>query len=178
MAKMKVNTPNKQTPRQQSRLIWFGAGAAVILFIVISFVVSRAAQLPFELAGGETSPLVLLGNDTMVDYEFTYLGEQPITLVRLRPHINLSRDQVLVADIRQVFVEVGGEQVELAGDGFIPDGTEIILQPGDLLKISLVYFGQELGWNQIAGFPVQYEQNGRTIEGELDLMGEYYVFVE
>jgi len=177
MAKSKFNTPNKKAGNSPARLIWYGAGAAVVLFVVIAFFVARASAIPFELTGGETNPLVLLRNETVVNYEFTYTGSSPGTLERLIPRIQLYQGQVLVADVQEIWVEIDGEQVVLE-EGYFPEGVSLELQPGETFQIGVSYLGQELGWNRIYGFRIQYSINGRSVDGELRLTDDYYVFVE
>jgi hypothetical protein len=42
----------------------------------------------------------------------------------------------------------------------------------------VAYLGQELGWNRIYGFRIQYSVKGRSVDGQLRLSDDYYVFVE
>jgi hypothetical protein len=177
MSKPTFRNNARQTNRSQSRLLWYGAGAALVLFVVIAFLVSSAGSLPFKLTGGETNPLVLLRNEATVSYEFTYEGASPATLQRLIPRIQLYRDQVLVADVQRVYLVRNGETIELE-DGYAPEGTAIEIQPGEVFGVQVVYLGQELGWNRIYGFRIQYTVNGRAVDGELTLRDDYYVFVE
>ena len=177
MAKTTFRSPQKKTDQNQSRLLWYGAGAAVILFVVIAFFVARAGRLPFELTGGDTNPMVLLRNEGTVTYEFTYTGRSPASLERVIPRIQLYSDQVLVADVQRVYILVDGQQVEL-DEGYFPPDVFLLLQPGDTFEIDIVYLGQELGWNRIYGFRIQYSVDGRSVDGELTLRDDYYVFVE
>lgn len=177
MSQTRFRSPQQKSGQNQSRLLWYGAGAAVVLFVVIAFFVARATRLPFELTGGETNPLVLLRNETTVNYEFTYTGSSPAALERVVPRIQLYNDQVLVADVQRVYVLVDGQQVELE-EGYFPPDVSLLLQPGDTFNIDVVYLGQELGWNRIYGFRIQYSVDGRSVDGELTLKDNYYVFVE
>jgi hypothetical protein len=149
----------------------------MILFVVIAYLVARASAIPFELTGGEENPLILLRNETAVSYEFTYTGRSPGVLERLIPRIQLYQDQVLVADVQRVFVEVDGELVELE-EGYFPEGVSLALQSGETFHVEVVYLGQELGWNRIYGFRIQYSIDGRSIDDELTLRDDYYIFVE
>lgn len=177
MSKPTFRNSSKPGNRSQSRLLWYGAGAALLLFIVIAVLVSQASSLPFKLTGGETNPLVLLRNEATVSYEFTYEGASPAVLERLIPRIQLYRDQVLVADVQRVYLVRNGEAVEL-DDGYAPEGVTIEIQPGEVFGVDVVYLGQELGWNRIYGFRIQYTVDGRAVDGELTLRDDYYVFVE
>ena len=177
MTQKQLKTIKKKSGKSPSRLIWYGAGAAVLLFVVIAFFVYRASTIPFELTGGDTNPLVLLRNETTVTYEFTYTGNSPASLERMIPRIQLFQGQVLVADVQHVWVEVDGEQVVME-EGYFPEGVVLELQPGETFQIGVAYLGQELGWNRIYGFRIQYSLNGRSVDGELRLTDDYYVFVE
>ncbi len=177
MAATKFRSTQKKTDPNQSRLLWYGAGAAVILFVVIAFFVARANRMPFELTGGQNNPMVLLRNEATVNYEFTYIGRSPAALERVVPRIQLYSDQVLVADVQRVYIMVDGQQVELE-EGYFPPDVSLLLQPGDTFAIDVVYLGQELGWNRIYGFRIQYSVDGRTVDGELTLRDDYYIFVE
>lgn len=177
MGKPRLKTPQKKSNASSSRLLWYGAGAAMVLFVVIAYIVNRVTAIPFQLTGGDDNPLVLLRNETAVPYEFTYTGSSPASLERLIPRIQLYRDQVVVADVQRVYVEVDGEMVEMV-DGYIPEGVTLDLQPGQTFNVEVVYLGQELGWNRIYGFRIQYSVDGRSIDDELTLRDDYYIFVE
>ena len=181
MAKTKKPTAKRMPsqPTGQSRLLWIGLGAAFVLFIVIAFILSRQNTIPFELTGGEEKPLIVLRNTKTVFYEFTYTGEAPAKLERLIPRIQVYSDQVLVADVEDVFVRVG-EQVYELEEGYFPEGEQLELQPGDVFELGVVYLGQELGWNRIYGFRLQYSAEGVSVDGELELTDNdnYYIFVE
>ena len=174
----KPSVTRKTAPAQsQSRLLWLGVGLALVLFVVVAFFVSRNNTIPFELTSGEVDPLVLLRNEETVMYEFTYSGNKPAELERLIPRIQLYSDQVLVADVQDVFVVAGGQRVDLE-DGYFPEGKQVLLQPGDVFELGVVYLGQELGWNRIYGFRLQYSVEGQSVDGELELSDDYYIFVE
>ena len=168
---------NANQPHGSSRLLWLGLGAAVVLFAVVAFLVSRGRSIPFEMTGGEEKPLALLRNDTTVFYEFTYSGAEPAVLERIKPRIQLYQDQVLVADVTAVFIRLADREIELA-DGYLPEAEVLTLQPGDTFELGVVYLGQELGWNRIYGFRLQYSTEGQSIDGELELKDDYYIFVE
>ncbi len=180
MAQQKIKPATKKRQSQasgQSRLLWLGVGAAVLLFIVIAFFVSRDSTIPFEMTGGQVNPLILLRNEKKVYYEFTYTGDQPAVLNRMIPRIQVYRDQVLVADVQSVHIRVGDTEFELV-DGNFPVDEPFVVQPGDTFELGVVYLGQELGWNRIYGFRLQYTTEGQAIDGELELKDDYFIFVE
>lgn len=177
MAKPRFQSTKRKTNDSQSRLLWYGAGAALVVFVVVAFLVARASAIPFELTGGETNPLILLRNEETVSYEFTYTGRSPGALERLIPRIQLYRDQVIVADVQRVYIEVDGELVQLE-EGYFPEGVTLVLQPDQTFHVEVVFLGQELGWNRIYGFRLQYTIDGRTFDEDLTLRDDYYVFVE
>lgn len=178
MATKRLSSTEKSSMGQgQSRLLWIGLGAAIVLFIVVAFLVSQNTSIPFEMTGGEEKPLVFLRDEKTVIYEFTYSGAQPAVLERIKPRIQLYQDQVLVADVESVFVRVAGNDIQLS-DGYFPEGEQLTLQPGETFELGVVYLGQELGWNRIYGFRLQYSTEGKSIDGELELKDDYYIFVE
>ncbi|HUF38658.1 MAG TPA: hypothetical protein VMN57_09055 [Anaerolineales bacterium] len=177
MAKSKLTNTRKSTAGQPTRLLWYGAAAAVVLFIVIAFFVARATAVPFELTGGSKNPTIFLRNESTVNYELTYTGSGPAVLERVLPRIQLFTGQVLVADVQRVLIQVDGQELVLE-EGYFPEGVELLLQPGEAFDIGVVFLAQELGWNRIYGFRIVYSIDGRSVDSELTLEEDYYIFVE
>ncbi len=170
----KVNLRNQN----QSKFLWAGIGTAVLLFVALSFIVSRLNALPFKFVSGEEAPLILLRNTTDVQYQLEVTGSNPVTVERVVPMIQTFQGQVMYVDIEAVQLAAGGEPILLAEGGVMPAGTTLVLQPGDTLDITVTYLGQTLGHNRVYGFRLGYNVNGRSGEADLEIEGDYYVFVE
>lgn len=178
MANSKKSSSSRAAkPKNPSRMLWIGIGAAVVLFVVIAFIVSRGNKSPFEMTGGDTNPLVVLRNETTVYYQFEFKGGRPVELTRVIPRIQLFQDQVMTVDVQAIALRTADGDIPLK-DGYFPEGESLALQPGDTFEIGVTYLGQELGWNRIYGFKLQYTQAGQSFESELELTDDYYVFVE
>lgn len=176
----KKKTVTKKQPQaglSGSKLLWIGVGAAVLLFVLIALFVASRSGIPFEMTGGEVNPIVVLRNENTIYYEFSYTGESPATLQRFIPRIQLYQDQVIVADVQGVSIVYNGEEIVL-DDGSVPEGTDLTIAPGATFQVGVTFLGQEIGWNRIYGWRVQYTVAGEAVDGELELKDDYYIFVE
>ena len=172
-----LKSPSKKQVNSQSRYLWYGLGAALVIFAAVAYFVSRSGASPFSLTGAEESSTIFLRIENEVQYEFTYNGNVPVRLTRIIPQLQLFQGQVIVADVEEVRYLQNDEWIAL-DVGSAPEGVELEIQPGESFTIEVVYLGQELGWNRIYGFRIEYEVDGQMRDGTITLEDDYYIFVE
>jgi hypothetical protein len=168
----------KKQPANPTRILWLGLGAAALVFTAVFLAVRALTAIPFTFVGGDKAPIVILRNPEDVHYQLQVSGDKPVRLTRLVPMIQTFQGQVLYVDVDGVKVTVGEREVTLETGGGVPDGTDLVLQPGDLVDITVTYFGQELGHNWVYGFRLGYLLNGRAFEEDLQIDEGYFVYVE
>lgn len=159
-------------------LLWVGVFIALLVFIVVAVIVWQRTAFPFKFASGDEQVIVLLRNTQDAEYELEFTGNEPINLQRVI--IQLESNQLtLHVDVQQVTVIVGDQQVVMDDSGRTPEGTELLLQPGETFKVRVTYLGDTIGAHYIYGFRLGYESNGVYNEDTLNINDrEFIVAVE
>ncbi|GAB4582062.1 MAG: hypothetical protein Fur0022_48150 [Anaerolineales bacterium] len=141
-------------------------------------IVWQRTAFPFKFASGDEQVIVLLRNTQDAEYELEFTGNEPINLQRVI--IQLESNQLtLHVDVQQVTVIVGDQQVVMDDSGRTPEGTELLLQPGETFKVRVTYLGDTIGAHYIYGFRLGYESNGVYNEDTLNINDrEFIVAVE
>jgi hypothetical protein len=86
--------------------------------------------------------------------------------------------QVLHVDVRQVVLKYGDQELTLGGDGRLPEGSEVVVQPGDAFDVQVTFRGQTLGGNYLYGFEIGYLTGERDRTVQLVLNYDYAIVVE
>jgi hypothetical protein len=86
--------------------------------------------------------------------------------------------QVLRVDVRQVAVVHGDQEYVLGGDGRLPEGSELVLEPGEVFDVRVTFRGQSLGGNYLYGFEIGYLDGERERTVQLVLDYDYAIVVE
>jgi hypothetical protein len=130
---------------------------------------------PFIMMGGDEQLLVLLRNEKEGHYQVQYDGRNPAELNSL--HVMLG-GQILHVDIQQVALIHNGQEVILAGNGTLPEGSQLILNPGDEFEVRVTYLGQTLGGNYMYGFRIGYGDDPQAEPWDLVAEYDFAVIVE
>lgn len=147
--------------------VWLVISAVVLIGIGVASC-SVVNPDPFVMVGGDEQLLVLMRNDKDGYYQVRYEGRQPGELQSL--HVMLG-GQILHVDIVEVTIIQGENEVVLLGDGRLPEGSQVILEPGEEFEVRVTFHGQSLGGNYMYGF--------RIVQGDdpqaepIDLVAEY-----
>jgi hypothetical protein len=153
---------------------WVAIGALFVLAIAV-FIWWIQNRQAFSIQGGDEQLLVLLRSEKQGNYQVRYEGRQPVELQSLQVMLE---GRVLHVDVVQVAVVQGDQEVVLAGDGSLPAGREIRLEPGDEFQVRVSFRGQTLGGNYIFGFRIGYQSGERLRTYDLNLEHGFAVFVE
>jgi hypothetical protein len=153
---------------------WIIIGAALIL-AVAAFVWWNQSQVPFSLVEGNPQLVVLIRSDRESLYQLRYEGRQPVNLDSLKVML---AGQVLHVDVRQVTLVHGDQEYVLQGDGSLPEGSELVLEPGEQFGVRINFRGQTLGGNYLYGFEIGYRSGERERTVQLVLDFDYAVIVE
>ena len=130
---------------------------------------------PFIMMGGDEQLLVLLRNEKDGHYQVQYDGRNPAELNSL--HVMLG-GQILHVDIQQVVIVDNGQEVILEGNGTLPEGSQLILAPGDEIEVRVSYLGQTLGGNYMYGFRIGYGDDPQAEPWDLIAEFDFTVIVE
>ena len=130
---------------------------------------------PFIMMGGDEQLLVLLRNEKDGHYQVQYDGRNPAGLNSL--HVMLG-GQILHVDIQQVAIVHNGQEVILEGNGTLPEGSQLILAPGDEYEVRVTYLGQTLGGNYMYGFRIGFGDDPQAEPWDLVAEFDYTVIVE
>jgi FtsP/CotA-like multicopper oxidase with cupredoxin domain len=135
-------------------------GAAAV--IVIGFFAWRFLNTDtFVILNGEKELVVLIRNDKEASYRVEYQGRQPVEIQGLKVMLE---GQVLHSDVQSVVLRRDGQAYPLAGDGSLPEGDSLTLQPGEAFDVVVTLRGQNRGGNYLYGFQIVYStgENERT----------------
>lgn len=172
---------SKKSQRTLSRTIafnqpwvWILIGAVIIVAAGAFFWWSQIRQ-PFSLVEGNPQLVVLIRSDRESVYRLRYEGRQPVNLQSIRVML---AGQILRVDVKQVAVIQGDREYVLGGDGRLPEGSEVLLQPGETFDVRVTYRGQSLGGNYLYGFEIGYLAGNRERTVQLVLHYDYAIIVE
>jgi hypothetical protein len=165
-----MNLPGKTAPRYA----WL-AIAVVLLFSILMASCSVVNPEPFVMLGGDEQLVVLMRNDKDGFYQVRYEGRQPTQLQSL--HVMLG-GQILHVDVVEVAIIQNGAEVILKGDMSIPDGSQVVFQPGEDFEVRVTFHGQSLGGNYMYGFRIVYGDDPEAEPVELIAEYDYAVIVE
>ena len=147
--------------------VWLVISAVVLVGIgVVSCSVVNPD--PFVMVGGDEQLLVLMRNDKDGYYQVRYEGRQPGELQSL--HVMLG-GQILHVDVVEVTIIQGENEVVLQGDGRLPEGSQVILEPGEEFEVRVTFHGQTLGGNYMYGFRIVHGDDPQA--EPIDLVAEY-----
>ena len=147
--------------------VWLVISAALLIGTTLSSC-SVVSPDPFAIAGGDEQLLVLMRNDKDGYYQVRYEGRQPAELHSL--HVMLG-GQVLHVDVVEVAVIQGENEVILNGDATLPEGSQVILEPGEEFEVRVTYHGHTLGGNYMYGFRIVHGDDSQA--EPIDLIAEY-----
>jgi hypothetical protein len=147
--------------------VWLVISAVVLVGIVVASC-SVVNPDPFVMVGGDEQLLVLMRNDKDGYYQVRYEGRQPGELQSL--HVMLG-GQILHVDIVEVTIIQGENEVVLQGDGRLPEGSQVILEPGEEFEVRVTFHGQTLGGNYMYGFRIVHGDDPQA--EPIDLVAEY-----
>lgn len=154
--------------------IWLVITAALLIGIVLP-ACSMVNPDPFVIAGGDEQLLVLMRNDEDGYYQVRYEGQQPAELQSL--HVMLG-GQILHVDVVQVAIIQGENEVVLKGDATLPEGSQVIMEPGEEFEVRVTYHGQSLGGNYMYGFRIVHGDDPQTEPIDVTAEYDYAVIVE
>lgn len=129
----------------------------------------------FAIVGGDDQVLVLMRNDQDGFYQVSYAGRGPAELYSL--HV-MMEGQILHVDIVEVAVIQGENEVILAGDGTVPAGSQVNLEPGEEFTVRVTYHGQTLGGNYMYGFRIVHGDDPQVEPVDYPAEQDFVVVVE
>jgi hypothetical protein len=147
--------------------VWLVISAVVLVGIGLASC-SVVNPDPFVMVGGDEQLLVLMRNDKDGYYQVRYEGRQPGELQSL--HVMLG-GQILHVDVVEVIIMQGENEVVLQGDGRLPEGSQVILEPGEEFEVRVTFHGQTLGGNYMYGFRIVHGDDPQA--EPIDLVAEY-----
>jgi len=174
LRKKEIRKPLRGGDRSR-RNRWIGAGLIALTLIVGSIFFWYTNAIPFEFVGGDEAVLVLLREEAEGHYTLRYTGDDPGRLERLLPILEA---RVLHVGVGPIILHLDGRDIELEDGGYLPEGEEFDLQPGQLLEFSVIYTGQTLGAHRVLGFRLRYDIGRGIVEKDLEIDGEFGVFIE
>jgi hypothetical protein len=154
--------------------VWVLIGAVIIL-AAGAFLWWSQSQEPFSLVEGNQQLVVLIRSDRESVYRLRYDGNVPASLQSIKVML---AGQVLHVDVTKVVINLGNQDFTLAGDGSLPAGSELILQPEDEFDVRVTFRGQTLGGNYLYGFEIGYLAGERDRTVQLVLDYDYAIVVE
>lgn len=172
-------TQTKPATEAKTRtFLWVGVGLAAIIFIAVAIIVWQQTAFPISFVGGESESVVLLRNTKDVEYEFKYSGKNPASLELLLVQLE-SPDVVLHVDVQQVTIVTSAGEFVLDKSGHAPEGTDLLIQPGETFKARVTYYGATIGAHYVYGFRLGYRADGVYNENTLNIKDrEFVVAVE
>ena len=154
--------------------VWFLLCVLLILGVLLGSC-SAFNPDPFAMMGGDEQLVVLLRGEKDGHYQVQYVGRNPAELNSL--HVMLG-GQILHVDIKQVIIIHNGQEVVLKGNGTLPEGRQIILNPGDEFEVRVTYLGQTLGGNYMYGFRIAFGDDPQAEPWDLITEFDFAVIVE
>ena len=147
----------------------------VLLFSILLASCSVVNPDPFVMVTGDEQLVVLMRNDKDGFYQVRYEGRQQTQLQSL--HVMLG-GQILHVDVVEVAIIQNGAEVILKGDMSIPEGSQVIFQPGEEFEVRVTFHGQSLGGNYMYGFRIVHGDDPDAEPVELIAEYDYAVIVE
>ena len=129
----------------------------------------------FEMMGGDEQVLVLLRSEEDGTYQVRYEGRDQTELRSLKVMLG---GQILHVDIHRVTLLHDGREILLEGDGTLPEGTQVVLSPGEEFDVKVTYLGQTLGGNYMYGFRIGYGNDPGAEPYDLIAEYDYAIIVE
>ncbi|UCF26598.1 MAG: hypothetical protein JSW42_07980 [Chloroflexota bacterium] len=154
--------------------VWFLLCAALVFGVLLGSC-SVINPDPFIMIGGDEQLVVLLRNEKDGHYQVKYDGLNPAELNSL--HVMLG-GQILHVDVKQVTMIHNGHEIALEGNGTLPEGTQLVLNPGDEFEVRVTYLGQTLGGNYMYGFRIAYGDDHQAEPWDLIAEFDFAVIVE
>lgn len=154
--------------------VWF----LLCAFLIMSVFLGSCSALnpdPFVMVGGDEQLVVLLRGEKNGLYQVQYDGRSPAELNSL--HVMLG-GQILHVDIKEVTIIHNGQEVILEGNGTLPEGSQIIFEPGDEFEVRVTYLGQTLGGNYMYGFRIGFGDDPQAEPWDLIAEFDFAVIVE
>ena len=151
---------------------------AITGFLLVALGLSSCSLVnpsSFEMMGGDEQVLVLLRNEEDGNYQVRYDGRDQTELRSLKVMLG---GQILHVDIHQVTISYDGQEILLEGDGTLPEGTSLVLSPGDEFNVRVIYLGQTLGGNYMYGFRIGYGDDPQAEPYDLIVEYDYSINVE
>jgi hypothetical protein len=130
---------------------------------------------PFVMVGGDEQLVVLIRNEKEGSYQVRYEGRNPAELQSLQVMLG---GQILHVDVAQVVIVQEGNEVILEGDGTLPEGSQVMLTPGEEFIVRVTFLGQSLGGNYMYGFRIVYGDDPGAEPVDLIAEYDYAVIVE
>lgn len=147
-------------------------------FLLITLGLSSCSLInpaSFEMMGGDEQVLVLLRNEKDANYQVRYEGRAQTELRSLKVMLG---GQILHVDVREVTIFYDDQEIRLEGDGTLPEGTSLILSPGDEFNVRVTYLGQTVGGNYMYGFRIGYGEDPQAEPYDLIVEFDYSIIVE
>ena len=154
--------------------VWFLLCAFLILGVMLGSC-SAFNPDPFTMMDGDEQLVVLLRGEKDGHYQAQYDGRNPAELNSL--HVMLG-GQILHVDIKQVTIIHNGQEVILEGNGTLPEGSQIIFEPGDEFEVRVTYLGRTLGGNYMYGLRIGYGDDPQAEPWDLIAEFDFAVIVE
>jgi len=177
-APSRTTSKSQVTASSQRNFLWVGAGVAALIFIVIAVIIWQQTIFPFSFVGGDEHSVVLLRNPYISEYQLKFTGDEPANLKRVILQLE-SPQRVLHVDVEGVTAIVGSQEVALDTSGYVPEGSQLTLQPDEIFTVRVTYYGQTIGAHYVYGFRLGYETNGSYKEDTLRIKDrEFTVSVE
>ncbi len=164
----------KSQPQGSRTWLWVGLG----LILLLAWIVwqSQAARV-FSLVEGGGDILVLIRGEEQTSFRIKYTGSQPINLQRIQLKFITGQDLAVHADVTQMALVAGEQNVSLDAEGSVLAGEQFTLQPGDEFEIQMTFSGQSLGPNRLEALLITYLRGTRQRVFTLGL-AETWVKVE
>ena len=118
---------------------------------------------------------MLLRTEEVGNYQVRYDGRDQTDLRSLQVMLG---GQILYVDAHQVAILQDGQEILLEGDGSLPDGSKVILSPGDEFDVKVTFLGQTTGGNYMYGFRIDYGDNPQEEPHDLIVEFDYSIIVE
>ena len=154
--------------------VWF----LIFIGLTLGFLLSSCSTFnpnPFAMMGGDEQLVVLLRSEKDGNYLVQYEGRNPAELNSLKVMLG---GQILHVDVKEVVIVHNGQEVILEGNGTLPAGSTLNLDPGDEFEVRVTYLGQTLGGNYMYGFRIGYGEDPQADPWDLIAEFDYAIIVE
>ena len=127
--------------------VWFLLCTFLILGALLG---SYSALNPdqFAIIGGDEQLVLLLRGENDSHYQAQYVGRNPAELNSLYEMLG---GQIFHVEIKLVTIIHNGQEVILEVNGTLPEGSQIIFEPGDEFEVRVAYLDRTLGGNYMYG---------------------------